>query len=317
MKHGDVRAAIDIGTNSTRLAVARVHEGVLHRVDTHLRAPRLGEGVDDTGRLSPKAVERTVDALRDLARTARAAGARHIAVVGTSALRDAANRDVFIGRVRDELGLAVTVLTGDEEAALGFFGAVQGADAAAGIVFTLDVGGGSTELVRGTTDGTMDAALSVDVGVVRMTESYVHTDPVSDADWRALSAAVCAGLEPLTQLVDERERRGPGTVFALGGTATTLAAMDQRLVHYDPRLIHAYRLSRARVGRFAATLRDIPVAARRDWPGLAPERADVILAGAVILDAALGRIGADAVIVSESDLLTALVLRDEFHPASP
>lgn len=321
------RAVIDIGTNSVRLLVADVAPGGtpergpvrLMPVRRDLATTRLGRGVDRRGRLSAAAMNDTLDAAAAFANEARRLGAEHIAVVGTSALRDAANRDAFIDMARRRAGLEVRVLSGREEAALAFLGAVRGTAAAGagpaapdgGMVFVLDVGGGSTELILGTAGGAVHGAHSVDVGAVRVTELCVHSDPISLSDWALLLTAVEARLQPLW---DALEAQGPppareARLVAVGGTATTLAAMHQRLEVYDPDRVHGHTLSRADVEAVIAVLRPLTVAQRRALPGLHPQRADIILAGAVIVLQVMAGLGARKLTVSESDLLEGVLLQ--------
>ena len=332
------RAVIDVGTNSVRLLVAdvAVHEGAVRLSHVHrdLAMPRLGRGVDRTGRLSDDAMQAAAGVVESFVRQARELGAENVEVIGTSALRDAVNRDEFIALVRRRADVEVRVISGRDEAALSFLGAVRGTPVAvpgaavpapapgagegaharkagcetrpaeAPPVYVLDIGGGSTELVRGRADGTMESAVSVDVGSVRMTELCVRSDPVSDADWTRLVEEVRARLAPIQAL-----RAGAGVLLAVGGTATTLAAVKQRLRVYDPRRVHGFVLTRQDVAELAEALRQTPVAQRRTWPGLQPQRADVIVAGAVIAREVLSCLGAERLVVSESDLLEGVLIR--------
>lgn len=355
-------AVIDIGTNSVRLLVADVRGG---RVVPRLRAlhqPRLGRGVDGSGRLDPAAAAATLAAVGDLASRAREAGSTSVTVVGTSALRDAADKQQFMDAVRREHGLDVTLLSGAAEAALSFYGAVRGVhtnaqdgvasaigsgvrngadldgdgaqpgiasgaactrsgrvvSGAMGNVFVLDVGGGSTEFVYGTSSGEMLWRGSADVGAVRMTELCIKSDPPSELDRNCLAEAVRRKLETLwrqvrvDELTDDPGNVGPTTrrniLIGVGGTVTTLAAIDLQLERYDPDQIHGYPLSFATVTKLLDTLRNSTVAERRSLPGM-QARADIIVAGTFIVDYVMRTIGADRLIVSESDLQEGVVLR--------
>lgn len=335
------RAVIDIGTNSVRLLVAEVQDGFVVPLLRALHQPRLGRDVDRTGRLDPAAAAATLAAVGDLAARARRCDATSVTVVGTSALRDATDRQAFIDAVRRKHDLQVTLLDGTAEAALSFYGAVRGTDvtvlgrdraasgtapAAAhgggspGNVCVLDVGGGSTELVYGTTAGEMLWRRSTDVGAVRMTEQCIASDPPSGADWHRLEDAVRSGLESLwghLHVPDEPAGESPSTsglfspniLLAVGGTATTLAATDLKLTRYDPEQVHGHRLVAATVTRLLEALRDSTVAERRLWPGM-QTRADIIIAGAFIVEHVMRTVGAEHIIVSESDLLEGIVLRE-------
>lgn len=335
---GERWAAIDIGTNSVRLLVADLTGDNLVAVARDLRLTRLGQGVDRHRRLDPQAVERTVAAVGELATRARSLGVAGLVVAGTSALRDAGNRADFCRRVRREYGLDVAVLSGAGEAALSFLGAVRGLPGGhdGRTVWTVDVGGGSTEVVRGTADGRVLARASADVGAVRMTEAFVASDPISPEDWHRLAEAIDQGLTPLwdqlaatgsppaegSRTADVDQAAGHG-LMGLGGTATTLAALDQRLEPYDPSRVHGYRLRREAVADLLQRMRASTVAQRRAWPGLQPARADIILAGTAIVHAVMVRLGAPELVVSEADLLDGLILwaarqgRDPAHLVDP
>lgn len=306
------RAVIDIGTNSVRLLVGSVRGGRFTAVLQAMHQPRLGERVDGTQRLAPEAMHRTSDALGDLLRQARRAGATNVVVVGTSALRDAVNRAQFIERVRTEHGVEIRVLSGDAEASLSFYGAVRGVAATIalpddGDVFVLDVGGGSTELTRGTSSGEMSARVSVDVGAVRMTEQCIASDPLSPSDWHRLTTAVDEGFAPLR---DIGFAKNP-VLIAVGGTATTLAAVDIGESRYDPERVHGHTLARKTVDALLADMRRSAAAERRSLPTMQPERVDIIVAGAFIVRRAMGIVDAGELIVSEADLLLGTVER--FH----
>lgn len=338
------RAVIDIGTNSVRLLVAKVQDGFVVPLLRALHQPRLGRSVDRTGRLDPAAAAATLAAVGDLAARARRCDAKSVTVVGTSALRDAADRQAFIDAVRRQHDLRVTLLDGTAEAALSFYGAVRGTDkrdldrdrttsgaspataqggGPSGNVYVLDVGGGSTELVYGTTAGEMLQRGSTDVGAVRMTEQCIASDPPSGADWHRLEDAVRSGLEPLGRYLHVPDEPAgdlpstsglpgpfsPDTLIAVGGTATTLAATDLKLTRYDPEHVHGHRLVAATVTRLLEALRYSTVAERRLWPGM-HTHADIIVAGAFIVEHVMRTLGAEHIIVSESDLLEGIVLRE-------
>jgi exopolyphosphatase/guanosine-5'-triphosphate,3'-diphosphate pyrophosphatase len=294
-------AVVDVGTNSTRLYVADASDAEVRDVSRELVITRLGEGVDAARRLGSRPIERTVRAVRDYVTAARRAGATHIRICATSAVRDAANREEFAAAVRRATGLEPAVLSGDEEARLGFLGATRELDAG-GPFLVLDVGGGSTELARGGRD--LDAWISLDIGSVRMTERCVRSDPPAAGELQALDAAVEAALE-------EADRRvAPGkakTLVGLAGTITTVAAISLGLRRYDRRSIHHSRMSLVGVGKIAARLAEMTTPERAALPVMPPGREDVIVAGAMILQAVMRRFGFDEVLVSESDILDGIL----------
>jgi exopolyphosphatase / guanosine-5'-triphosphate,3'-diphosphate pyrophosphatase len=282
-------AAVDLGTNTTRLLVADVVDGDVREVHRETRITRLGEGVDARKRLLPVAIARVRNALSDYRRTLESLGAERTLLVATSAVRDAENGEAFLGEIEWSYGFATQLVSGDEEAAL----TRQGVRPAPGTL-VLDIGGGSTELLVD------DFYVSLDMGSVRFTERFVHTDPPTRDEVDACARAVRSLLEPL----DVAPQRAVG----VAGTVTTLAALDLGLDAYDRERVHGHRLSlegaRAQLERLAA----LPLAMRREVPALEPERAPVIVAGAVILAETLARFGLDAIEVSERDILDGIAL---------
>jgi exopolyphosphatase/guanosine-5'-triphosphate,3'-diphosphate pyrophosphatase len=265
------------------------------KADVHreMRVVRLGQGVDRTGELAPEAIERTRVALVEYAATCRALGVERTRLVATSASRDARNRSDFEGMVRDVLGVAPEVVSGDEEAALSFDGATRGLDPADGPFLVMDIGGGSTELVLGTT--AVEAARSVDVGCVRLTERHLAGDPPTAAQVAGAEADVDAALALVREVVPVERAR---TAVGLAGSVTTVAALALQLEQYDSARIHLSRLPSADVRAVTDRLLAMPRAERAALPVMHPGRVDVIGAGALV-----HRLGLPEVLVSESDIL--------------
>jgi exopolyphosphatase/guanosine-5'-triphosphate,3'-diphosphate pyrophosphatase len=294
-------AAVDCGTNSIRLLVADVDPatGALHDLDRQMLIVRLGEGVDRTGRLSDAALARTFDACDVYAARIRELGASRVRFVATSASRDAENRAVFVDGVVRRIGVEPEVVTGGEEAALSFDGATRervGREPAPFLV--VDIGGGSTELVLGETVPT--ASVSVDVGCVRMTERHLRSDPPTAAETEAARADIEVALDHAASVVPFDRA---ATLMGLSGTVTTLAAMDARLPAYDETMTHGYRLSAHSVHGLTVRLQAMTHLERAAVPVMHPGRADVIAAGAMVLDAVVSRVGLPEVLVSEHDIL--------------
>ncbi len=296
-------AAIDCGTNSVRLLVGDLAGGALTDRYREMRIVRLGQDVDRTGRLAPEALERTRVALADYARTAAEAGAERIRLVATSATRDARNRAEFVTMVRGELGVDPDVVTGAEEAALSFAGAASVLGDVSRGLLVADIGGGSSELVRGG-DGPLRAH-SMDVGSVRLTERHLHDDPPSAAQVQAAerdvrtAIATARGDVPLDADVP---------VVGVAGTVTTVAAMALGLARYESALVHGAVVSadavRETTQRLLAMTRDQRAAVAVIHPG----RVDVITAGALILRTLLDAIGAVGLTASEHDILDGIAL---------
>ncbi|MGH3829971.1 MAG: exopolyphosphatase [Pseudonocardiaceae bacterium] len=305
-------AAIDCGTNSIRLLVADVGGDSLSDVWREMRIVRLGQDVDATGRLAPEALERTRVALADYTAIARRAGARRIRMVATSATRDAANREDFFAMVRRTLGADAEVITGDEEARLSFTGAVGGLDPAGGPVVVVDVGGGSTEVVVGAWDdgrARVTAARSVNVGCVRITERYLHSDPATAEE---ISAARWFATQTLREAFTEVPVGQARTWVGVAGTVTTLSGIAQRLPVYDSERTHLSRLSLDQVRATAQSLLASTHEQRAANPVIHPGRVDVIAGGALIVEVLAEelhtRAGITELVVSEHDILDGIAL---------
>ena len=291
-------AAVDCGTNSVRLLVADLDGAVKADVHREMRVVRLGQGVDRTGVLAPDALERTRVALADYAGTCSDLGVEAVRMVATSATRDARNRDEFTALVRGVLGVEPQVASGAEEAALSFDGATRGLDSSLAPFLVVDIGGGSTEFVLGGEE--VDAALSVDVGCVRLTERHLADDPPTPAQVLAARADVEAALDRVLEVVPAA---GARTAIGLAGSVTTVAALALGLAAYDPVRIHLTRVSADQVREVTERLLAMTRAERAALPVMHPGRVDVIGAGALVLLAAVERLGLAEVLVSEADIL--------------
>ena len=289
-------AAVDIGTNTVLLLVAeRGPDGSPRAVEERATITRLGQGVDATRVLAPEAVARTVACLEEYARAAEAAGAEAARVVGTSAMRDAAGSELLARRVRALFGVDAEVLTADEEAALTFRGALSGLPGVGeGEVTVFDIGGGSTEIVTAAPGRPARFARSYDVGSVRLTERLApFEEPLSPGDRARLRGAARAALTGAPRLA-------PGEVpVGIAGTVTTLAAAHLGLEEYDGARVHGARLELAEVEAVVERLAGLTLAERRRVPGVAPARADVIVAGGYVVLAVLEALGAAGLRVSD------------------
>jgi exopolyphosphatase/guanosine-5'-triphosphate,3'-diphosphate pyrophosphatase len=294
-------AAVDLGTNSTRLLVTDLDDGRLDNVVRRQKVTRLGEGVDERKRLLPVPITRVRNVLVDFRSEIQKLGAERTLLVATSAVRDAENGEAFLGEIEWSYGFATRLLSGDEEAQLTFRGAALGRDLAEETLL-LDIGGGSTEFVVGGPDG-LRFHESVDFGSVRLTERFLRTDPPTGEE---LDACAHAARELLAERIPDDVR--PKTAIGVAGTITTIAALDLGLEDYDPEPVHGHRLSRAGIAAQLERLATLPLAARREVPALDPDRAQVIVAGAVILREALDRFGLDGIEASEHDLLDGAAL---------
>lgn len=300
-------AAIDCGTNSTRLLVAEIDSvGQLITIERLMRITRLGQGVDTSGRLAPDAIGRTVTVLEEYRKVLDDLGVTDpgaIRMTATSAARDAGNRDELFDAAEQAVGVRPELLTGDEEGRLSFRGATADLDPAMGPFLVVDIGGGSTEFAVGREE--CEGALSVDIGCVRLSEKYIHHDP-------ALPEELLACLSITEVHLDDVVREVPGASDAacfvgLAGTVSSVASVHLGLEAYDRDRIHHFELSKDAA---EAVFRDLATAdheERTDEPGMEPERADVIVAGCCILQAVFRYFSFDRCLVSEADILDGLI----------
>jgi exopolyphosphatase / guanosine-5'-triphosphate,3'-diphosphate pyrophosphatase len=296
-------AAIDVGTNSTRLLVAEGAGGHVRSLDRRMMITRLGEGVDRSRRLSPSALERTFRAIAEYAAICGEYEVRRVRVTGTSAVRDARNRDDFFTGVRRLTGEEPVLLSGEEEARATFVGALSDLPDA-GAVLVCDIGGGSTELVVG--EGAPERLVSLDIGCVRMFELYLESDPPQKEEIEALRADV---LEKLAEVrADLAVPRGARLV-GVAGTVTQLATLKAGNPVYDPDVTHHAVLSHGDVRRIARRLASLPYEKRLRVKALDAGRADVIVAGAEILLCVMETFDLPEVLVSEKDILDGIVLQ--------
>ena len=302
-------AAIDMGTNSTRLLVADVigHgvDATVITIERRMTITRLGQGVDADRRLHPDAIARTLSALGEYGDVIRAHDVTAVRAVATSAARDADNRDDLFGPANGLIGARPEVISGSDEAELSFLGATAELSGVTAPYLVVDIGGGSTEFVVG--HRAPEASVSVDMGCVRLTEQFLESDPPAPEE---LSNAVGYVRDILRDV--EQEVRGvasASTMIGLAGTVSTLAALDIGLATYDRDRIHGYVLTRAAAEDAFRTLATESREERRHNPGLEPGRVDVIVGGAIVLVTILRTFDYDELVVSESDILDGMVRR--------
>jgi exopolyphosphatase/guanosine-5'-triphosphate,3'-diphosphate pyrophosphatase len=295
-------AAIDVGTNSTRLLVAEDQAGGFRPLDRRLTITRLGQGVDERRRLDPEALERTLATIADYVATCGEYGVSTLRVTGTSAVRDARNRDEFFAAVRALTGKEPELLSGEQEARTTFLGAVSDLiDDETRLV--VDIGGGSTELILGTTEPS--ALVSLDIGCVRMYEKHLFSDPPEPRELESLRAEVGDSLRDAAVRLNVPS----GTLLVgVAGTVTQLATLKAGVPVYDPDVTHHAVLSHGDIRMLARRLASLPYEKRARIKGLDPGRVDVIVAGAAILQSVMETYDAPEVLVSEKDILDGLVL---------
>jgi len=290
-------AAIDIGTNTILIVIAELRrDGSFAVLDDLAEITRLGEGVDHSSLISPAGEQRSLEVLQRYIERCQDLGVDEIAAVGTSALRDANNSGEVRARFKRELRLEVRVLSGAEEAAYSYLAVRRGLSLAAGDLLVIDIGGGSTELTWGKEKGVYRST-SLKVGSLRLTERYLRSDPVRDEE----CAAMVQGIDDsVTSLLEQwRLAARDLTLVGIAGTLTTLAAVEKKLTRYSHSEVHGSTLSLAEVRRQARLYQSLTVAERKTIPGLEPKRADVILAGAYLIERIMTLLHAERVVVSD------------------
>jgi exopolyphosphatase/guanosine-5'-triphosphate,3'-diphosphate pyrophosphatase len=293
---GSRYAVIDVGTNSVKLHIGeRRPEGAWATVDDRAEVTQLGEGLGDDRMLQPAPIERTASAIEAMVIEARSAGAEEIAAVGTAGLRAAANSSQLVEEVERRTGVAVEVISGEEEARLAFLAARSGLGLSHGAIAVFDTGGGSSQFTFGSGDE-IDEQFSVPVGAVRFTEEFGLDGAVSEESLAAARAAIAGELARLDG------RTAPDALVAMGGAITNMAAVKLALPDYDPDVVQGTVLERSEVERQIERYRAVPADERRAVVGLQPKRAEVILAGACIVGAVLDKLGCDSLTVSDRGL---------------
>lgn len=295
--------AVDIGTNSTRLLVADVDERRLADVERETRVTRLGEGVDGRRRLLPVPIARVRNVLTDYRRTLEQLGAERTLAIATSAIRDAENGEAFLGEVEWSYGFETRLLSGHDEALMVFRGVTTDRPLEEGTVI-VDVGGGSTELVAGGPDGVRWHD-SLDIGSVRLTERFLPSDPPRESELEACAAATRALL---AERVPDDVRAATRAGIGVAGTVTSLAALALGLDEYDRARVHGFELTAAVLDEQLERLASVPLAERRELRPLDPDRAPVIVAGAVIAREVVSFFGLSTLEISERDILDGAAL---------
>jgi len=290
-------AFIDIGTNTILCLIAELkNDGSFDVLDDLAEITRLGQGVHQTGRISPEGEERSLKVLQRYLERCERLNVEEIIAVGTSALRDARNSAEVRARFKEQLALDVRVISGDEEAAYSFLAVQKGLPLNRRELLVVDVGGGSTEFIRGNAAGVVEA-ISINVGSVRLTEQFLHSDPVQTEECEKMVVAIEKELRRLpNQWLKDSSIL---TLVGIAGTFTTLSAVEKKLVCYTHGEVHGSRLTLSEVRRQVALFQGKTITERKAIPGLEPKRADVILAGACLIERVMTLFHSERVIVSD------------------
>lgn len=297
--------AFDIGTNTVLMLAVEIDGSAPPRPLLECsRITRLGRGLDKSGRLDPESAALTLAAIEEFAARGRALGVERFVAAGTASLRDAADGPAFIARVRERAGVELETISGLEEASLSHLAVTRGLAIDPSLpILIVDIGGGSTELIRAEPGRPLEM-VSMQIGSVRMTERYVHSDPPSAEDVHALIAAIDSAIDA------EKWNFHPAKMVGIAGTVTTICAVALAMTDYDAAIVHRHVLARAEIERVIELFRSRPLAQRRKLPGLLEGRADVIYAGAMILLRVMNRFGVSSVIVSDQGVRWGLVWRE-------
>jgi exopolyphosphatase/guanosine-5'-triphosphate,3'-diphosphate pyrophosphatase len=298
------RAVIDIGTNSIRLLVAEMQNGKIMSGEKHVRMVRLGEMVNQAGVIGEAAFGRCMNVLTEFVEIAAIENEGRIKALATSAVRDAKNRNEIVGRIESELPIDVEILSGDEEAEMGYFGVLSSFEAQ-GVFMMVDIGGGSTEFVIGNRER-IYYKKSIDMGAVRMTEQFIKSDPVDSEDSISLKMHIRDIIKSNLSDINIFDK---GTLIGIGGTITTLGAIKLNMEKYDREKIHLTSIGKGEIRDIVGELGRIPLESRKSIIGLDSERADIIYAGSVILQEVLNYFACDDIVISDCDNLEGYLMK--------
>ncbi len=297
--------AIDIGTNSMRLLIADYVEGEFFNRQKYINTTRIGQGVDEEGFIRKEALDRNVKALEEFVKLGRKQGCENIYVIGTSALRDSKNKAEFLEKSRDIAQIDVKIISGEEEANLGFLGVCQGIKEE-GDILVIDIGGGSTEFIVGEKKNGISFLKSEDVGALRMTEKFLKSDLVKEKEFKTLQDHV---KNTIFKTLEKIKKLNIKKVVGIGGTITSLSAMAQGLAVYDMNKIHNSTLSLNKIEEMLQNLKELTVEEKKKMKGLQPKRADIITAGVGILQIIMKSLNLEEIIISEFDNLEGLICK--------
>lgn len=298
-------ASIDIGTNSMRLLITD-YENTFTQREKFVDVTRIGRGVDRQGQISEEAMVRNLFALKNFVEKARQKNCEEIFIMGTSALRDSSNKEEFIQRAKKETGLSVRILSGEEEALLGFYGVAADIQEE-GHVLILDIGGGSTEFILGEKKSGILFSKSENIGSVRLTEKFIVQDPPFPSEIQAMTDFVRQTAEETVTLLKTYPIR---KLIGIGGTATSVSAMIQQLEPYDSDKVHQSLIFREEIEHLLQEMMSKPLEERMKVKGLQPQRADVILAGMNILCTLMNSLSMHEILISEYDNLEGLIYQN-------
>ena len=293
---------IDIGTNSMRLLIADYNNGKIENRKKHVNTTRIGQGVDKEGYISEEALQRNINALEEFANICKVEECQAIYCMGTSALRDSKNGNIFVDRAKQKTNMNVEIISGNEESNLGFMGVLEGLDTDEQIL-VIDIGGGSTEFILGDREG-IKFAKSENVGALRMTEKFLAKDPIDTNEFSSMSKFIYSEIKDTIDYIKSKQIK---KLVGIGGTITSLSAMNQELEVYSMEKIHNSEVSIKNIKDILQNLKQMTLNDKKTLKGLQPKRADIITAGVEILNIIMENLEIEKIIVSEYDNLEGLM----------
>ena len=296
---------IVIGTNSMRLLIADYIDGNLVNRKKYVNTTRIGQGVDNKGYISEDAIERNIDALVEFSRICKKEECQKVYCMGTSALRDSKNKEAFINLAKEKADINVDIISGEKESHLGFMGVLEGLDEVEDIL-VVDIGGGSTEFIIGNEEG-IRFSKSENVGALRMTEKFLNQDPINENEFKQMSDFI---YDEIKTTLDCIKNDNVKKIVGIGGTITSLSAINQELEVYSMEKIHNSKISLNEIELILQNLKKMTLSDKKSLKGLQPKRADIITAGVETLYTIMKNIEIDEIIVSEYDNLEGLMCQN-------
>ena len=293
---------IDIGTNSMRLLIADYNNSKIENRKKYVNTTRIGQGVDKEGYISEEALQRNINALEEFANICKVEECQAIYCMGTSALRDSKNGNIFVDRAKQKTNINVEIISGNEESNLGFMGVLEGLDTDEQIL-VIDIGGGSTEFIVGDIEG-IKFAKSENVGALRMTEKFLAKDPIDTNEFSNMSKFIYSEIKDTIDYIKSKQIK---KIVGIGGTITSLSAMNQELEVYSMEKIHNSEVSIKNIKDILQNLKQMTLNDKKTLKGLQPKRADIITAGVEILNIIMENLEIEKIIVSEYDNLEGLM----------
>ena len=296
---------IDIGTNSMRLLIAEYKEGKIVNRKKYVNTTRIGQGVDSNGYITDEAIERNINALVEFSNICKEENCKEVYCMGTSALRDSKNKELFIKLAKDRANINVDIISGEKESNLGFMGVLQGMENPEDIL-VIDIGGGSTEFIIGNKNG-IRFAKSENVGALRMTEKFLKQDAINENEFKNMSDFIYEEIKDTLKYI---EKDGVQKIVGIGGTITSLSAINQEMESYSMDKIHNSKITLSEIELILQNLKKMTLNDKKTLKGLQPKRADIITAGVEILYTIMKNIEIDEIIVSEYDNLEGLMCQN-------